>query len=93
MGNLKATLPLYKYLWTSQGRRSLNQSLRRLKKRMLKKANKGGIILEGSKLYRMKISMLMPEIKLMKTRANKALMKVQMGMIRIKISLSLRGQK
>lgn len=64
MGNLKVTLLLYKYLWTSLGRRSPNQSLRRLKKRMLIKVKKG-IILEGNKLYR--ISMPMLEIKLMKT--------------------------
>ena len=99
MGNLKVTLLLYKYLWTSQGKRSLNQSLRRLRKRMLTKANKG-IMLEWNKLSRMKISMLrLEEIKLMETnsmRVNKALMKVLrvvMAMIRIKISLSPKGQK
>ena len=99
MGNLKVTLLLYKYLWTSQGKRSLNQSLRRLRKRTLTKANKG-IMLERTKLVRMKISMLrLEEIKLMETnlmRVNKALMRVLrvlMAMIRIKISQSPKGQK
>lgn len=98
MGNLKATLLLYKYLWTSQGKRSLNQSLRRLRKRILTKANKV-IMLERTKLCKMKISMLRLEIKLMETnstRVSKALMKVlraKMVMIKIKISLSPKGQK